>query len=176
MSTPQDRGPAGEVPPRPPLRGQALRGQAPHGGPARGLSRRQPPRDKARMAEAWLAVLDGLEISMYEAGGRFDLDPADVGGQYRAGRVMDGVQAVHDQAVRMLDALGYARHDETGVPFDPDRHRVVRVEPDSGAPAGTVVEVLRPGYGDGDEQLRPAAVVVAGGSAGGRLRIGGRLR
>jgi len=26
-----------------------------------------------------------------------------------------------------------------------------------------VVEVVRPGYGDGDGQLRPAAVVVAGG-------------
>lgn len=45
--------------------------------------------------------------------------------------------------------------------FDPERHEVVGVveQPDS-AP-GTVVEVLRPGYGEGSRQLRPAAVVVS---------------
>ena len=32
---------------------------------------------------------------------------------------------------------------------------------DPDAPPGTVVEVLRPGYGDGERQLRPAAVTVA---------------
>ena len=36
--------------------------------------------------------------------------------------------------------------------------------PDGDAPAGTVVQVVRPGYGEGTRQLRPAAVVVAGGS------------
>jgi molecular chaperone GrpE len=37
------------------------------------------------------------------------------------------------------------------------------VVPHGDIPAGTVAEVLRPGYGDGTRQLRPAGVVVAGG-------------
>jgi molecular chaperone GrpE len=124
-----------------------------------------PTRDKVLMAEAWLAVLDGLESTMHEAGGRVEAAPNDAGGRYRTARVLDGVRTIHEQAVDMMASLGYRRHDETGVPFDPNLHQVVRVEPDTEAPAGIVVEVLRPGYGDGQEQLRPAAVVVAGGSA-----------
>ena len=126
-----------------------------------------PTRDKVLMAEAWLAVLDGLESTMYEAGGRVDVEPNDAGGRYRRGRVLDGVRAVHDQAVDMMTSLGYRRHAETGVPFDPQLHEVVRVDPDTGQADGIVVEVLRPGYGEGEEQLRPASVVVAGGDGTG---------
>jgi len=78
-------------------------------------------------------------------------------------RVLDGVRAIHDQALDMIASLGFRRHDETGIPFDPGLHEVVRVEPYAEEPAGIVVEVVRPGYGEGDGQLRPAAVVVAGG-------------
>jgi molecular chaperone GrpE len=123
-----------------------------------------PTRDKVLMAEAWLAVLDGLETTMYEAGGRLEADPNDAGGRYRTARVLDEVRAIHEQAVDMMTSLGYRRHDEAGVPFDPNLHEVVRVEPDTEETAGIVLEVLRPGYGDGEELLRPAAVVVAGGS------------
>jgi molecular chaperone GrpE len=123
-----------------------------------------PTRDKVLMAEAWLAVLDGLETTMSEAGGRVEADPNDAGGRSRAARVLDEVRAIHDQAVDMMTSLGYRRHDETGVPFDPNLHEVVRVDPDTEERAGIVLEVLRPGYGDGEEQLRPASVVVAGGS------------
>ena len=50
---------------------------------------------------------------------------------------------------------GYPRHDEIGVPFDPARHEAVGVPwTNPSAAPGTVVEVLRPGYGDGE---RPAA-------------------
>jgi molecular chaperone GrpE len=38
---------------------------------------------------------------------------------------------------------------------------VVTVVDDPDAAPGTVVHVLRPGYGDGEAQLRPAAVAVA---------------
>ena len=69
---------------------------------------------------------------------------------------------MRDQAVALLAALGYPRNDETGVPFDPQIHEAVSVVPDDETP-GTVLQVLRPGYGNGTQQLRPAAVVVAGG-------------
>jgi len=54
-----------------------------------------------------------------------------------------------------------ARRDDVGVPFDPARHDAVAARSDPDAPAGTVLEVTRPGYGEGDHQLRPAQVVVA---------------
>ena len=45
--------------------------------------------------------------------------------------------------------------------FDPVRHDAVAVRDAAGAADGSVVEVIRPGYGEGDHQLRPAQVVVA---------------
>jgi molecular chaperone GrpE len=103
--------------------------------------------ERARVTSAWLPVLDNLELALQHAAG----DPASI---------VEGVRAVRDQAVNLLDSLGYTRHDETGVAFDPSRHEAISVLA-AQAPPGTVLEVLRAGYGDADRQLRPAAVVVA---------------
>lgn len=62
-----------------------------------------------------------------------------------------------------MASLGFPRRDETDVLFDPQLHEVVSIVSDGDRPAGTVVQVLRPGYGEGTRQLRPAAVVVSGG-------------
>lgn len=107
--------------------------------------------ERARVAAAWLPVVDNLELAL----GHADADPRSI---------VVGVRAVHDQAVRLLSALGYDRHEETGIPFDPVRHEAVGVVADPGTPPGTVVEVVRPGYGDPVRPLRPAAVVVADGA------------
>ncbi|MFK0043514.1 nucleotide exchange factor GrpE [Streptomyces sp. NPDC090741] len=104
--------------------------------------------ERSRTAAAFLPVLDNLELALTHAGA----DP---------GAIVEGIRAVRDQAVNVLELLGYPRHAETGVAFDPARHEVVGVVQDPDAPPGTVVEVLRPGYGDGERQLRPAAVIVA---------------
>jgi molecular chaperone GrpE len=61
----------------------------------------------------------------------------------------------------VLARLGYPRYEQVGVPFDPARHEAVQAVADADAPPGTVVEVLRPGYGREDHWLRPAAVAVA---------------
>jgi molecular chaperone GrpE len=105
--------------------------------------------EQARVATAWLSVVDSLDRALAHA---------DVLG----GPIVDDVRAVRDEAVALLAAMGYPRHDETGVAFDPLTHKAVGVRPAADAPAGTVVEVVRPGYGDRDGQLRPADVVVAG--------------
>lgn len=104
--------------------------------------------ERARVAAAWLPVLDSLDRALGHSDA--DEDP-----------VAAGVRAVRDQAVGVLSALGYPRHEEVGVPFDPVRHEVVSVVDEPSVAAGTVVEVLRPGYGDGPDQLRPAAVAVS---------------
>ena len=72
------------------------------------------------------------------------------------------MRAILDQAVQVLNNLGYPRDTETGVPFDPERHEVVNVTENGGSAPGTVLGVLRPGYGKGSQQLRPASVVVSG--------------
>jgi molecular chaperone GrpE len=70
------------------------------------------------------------------------------------------VRAVRDQAVETLTGLGFGRQDEVGETFDPSRHEAVATAPTDELPPGTVVDVVRPGYGEGERQLRPASVVV----------------
>jgi molecular chaperone GrpE len=104
--------------------------------------------ERAAVAAQFLPVLDNLELALAHA----DADPT---------TILEGLRAVRDEAIAVLDRLGYGRREQTGVPFDPAAHEVVTVVDDPDAPAGTVVRVLRPGYGDTENQLRPAAVAVA---------------
>ncbi|MYZ38267.1 MULTISPECIES: nucleotide exchange factor GrpE [unclassified Streptomyces] len=104
--------------------------------------------ERARTAAELLPVLDNLDLALSHA----RADPASV---------LQGVEAVRDQAVDVLERLGYPRQEEKGVPFDPSRHEVVGVVDDPDAEPGTVVNVLRPGYGLDDRQLRPMAVTVS---------------
>jgi molecular chaperone GrpE len=109
---------------------------------------RERTTERSRVAGAWLPIVDNLERAINHADDRSDA-------------VVEGVRSILDQALQVLEQLGYPRDAQSGVPFDPERHEVVGVvdQPDS-AP-GTVVEVIRPGYGKGSRQLRPAAVVVS---------------
>jgi molecular chaperone GrpE len=113
---------------------------------ARELSRERLA-ERTSTLRAWLPVLDNLELALEHAEG--DGHP-----------IVDGLRAVRDQAVELLARLGYPRQDEVGVPFDPYRHEVVGVVNDPEQEDGVVVRVVRPGYGEGEAQLRPAAVIV----------------
>ncbi|WP_410612436.1 nucleotide exchange factor GrpE [Amycolatopsis sp. lyj-109] len=104
--------------------------------------------ERARVAAAFLPVIDNLELALSHAGA----DPT---------AVVQGVLAIRDQAVQLLAGLGYGRDDESGVPFDPARHEVVAVDDDPHSEPHTVTRVVRPGYGTGAGQLRPTAVTVA---------------
>ncbi|WP_406181930.1 nucleotide exchange factor GrpE [Streptomyces canus] len=108
----------------------------------------QAAAERARTAAAFLPVIDNLELALSHAAA----DP---------GAIVEGVRAVRDQAVNVLERLGYPRQAESGVPFDPARHEVVGVVQEPDADPNTVVQVLRPGYGEAERQLRPAAVTVA---------------
>ncbi|MGW9048159.1 nucleotide exchange factor GrpE [Streptomyces lydicus] len=103
--------------------------------------------ERARTAAAWLPVVDNLDLALTHAGS----DPS---------AVVEGVKAVRDQAVDVLRRLGYPRYEETGVPFDPAVHEGVGTVDAPDAEPNTVVQVVRPGYGEGGRQLRPAAVLV----------------
>jgi molecular chaperone GrpE len=116
---------------------------------ARDLAREREG-ERARVASAFLPIVDTLERALEHA----EADPQSI---------IDGVRTMREQALAVLAGLGFRREDETGVPFDPARHEVVgTVEADvSGEPPGSVVTVVRPGYGAPGRQLRPAAVTVA---------------
>ena len=104
--------------------------------------------ERARVAGAFLPIVDDLERALTFASDASD--PLQV-----------GIDAVLKQAIHTFGQLGYPRIDQTGVPFDPREHEVVGVSRTSTVPAGTVVGVVRSGYGSPGQILRPAAVVVA---------------
>ncbi len=103
---------------------------------------------RAAVAREWLPVVDNLDRALAHS----TADPASI---------IDGIRAVRAQALEVLARLGFPRRDDRGAKFDPARHEAIASQPDSGAEDGSVVEVIRPAYGEGDHQLRPAQVVVA---------------
>ena len=109
---------------------------------------RERTSERSRVAGAWLPIVDNLERAIGHTAGQSDA-------------VVDGVRNILEQAVEVLEHLGYSRDTEAGIPFDPERHEVVGVIHHPESEPGTVVEIVRPGYGKGSSQLRPAAVVVS---------------
>jgi molecular chaperone GrpE len=104
--------------------------------------------ERSRVAAVWLPVVDNLERAISHA-------------DERSGALGEGVRTILSQATQVLEQLGYPPDSETGIPFDPQRHEVVGITDATDVPPGTVVEVTRPGYGVGAQQLRPAAVMVS---------------
>ncbi len=106
--------------------------------------------ERHRVCLAWLPIVDGLDATLERTGN--EDDPA----------VTIGVRSMRDQAVALLASLGFPRDDETGVPFDPERHEAAEQVDDPEVAPGTVVKVLRPGYGHApDRRLRPATVQIS---------------
>jgi len=103
---------------------------------------------RTQVARQWLPVVDNLERALEHAAA----DPR---------TIVEGIQAVRQQALGVLASLGFPRRDDTGATFDPAWHEAVAATYDPGVPAGTVVQVVRSGYGEPGRLLRPAQVVVA---------------
>ena len=104
--------------------------------------------ERVRVAREWLPVLDDLDLALDHA-------------ESDSRRIVDAVLAVRDHALAVMAGLGFPRRVDVGRAFDPGRHEAVATVVDSWAEPGTVVHVVRPGYGDEEHQLRPACVVVA---------------
>ncbi|CAO3417335.1 nucleotide exchange factor GrpE [Azospirillum endophyticum] len=80
-----------------------------------------------------------------------------------------GVEATERQLFAAFDRAGIKKLDPTGEPFDPNFHQVMFEIENTGKSAGTVVQVLQPGYTIHGRLLREAMVGVAkGGEAGGQ--------
>jgi molecular chaperone GrpE len=77
----------------------------------------------------------------------------------------DGIAATERQLDAALGKQQIQRIWPEGERFDSNFHQAMFEVPDSGKPAGTVVQVLQAGYKIHDRLLRPALVGVAKGAA-----------
>jgi molecular chaperone GrpE len=107
-------------------------------------------RAQAELIEKLVDALDDLARFAH-------VDPA----QTDARTIHDGVDMVERKFWKQLDAVGVTRIDQIGVPFDPNVHEAVTMQPAAAAAQDhTVGAVLQPGYKLGDALIRPARVVV----------------
>ena len=74
---------------------------------------------------------------------------------------VNGVRAVHEKFLRVLEAENVHPLESVGKPFDPSQHEAVGTVPADTHPNGTVVEEVQRGYRWGNDLLRSARVVVA---------------
>ncbi len=75
---------------------------------------------------------------------------------------IDGVKLIRSQLDAVLAGAGVKPIDQSNVPFDPNMHEAMMMQPATPeCAAGTVMNVLEPGYLLHEKVIRPAKVVVA---------------
>jgi molecular chaperone GrpE len=77
--------------------------------------------------------------------------------------LVEGVELTERDLQRALEKHGVRRIEPLGEKFDPHFHQAMLEVQDESVPAGTVAQVIQPGYAIGDRILRPALVAVAKG-------------
>jgi len=77
--------------------------------------------------------------------------------------LLAGVAATERELLAAFEKNGIKRLDPKGERFDHNFHQAIFEAENTGKPAGTIVEVLQPGYVLHDRLLRPAMVGVAKG-------------
>ena len=78
-----------------------------------------------------------------------------------ASGVLEGVELIQRELLRVLERAGVSRYSAVGVPFDPTRHEAVARVVSLEAKPDTVVSETLPGYALHGRVLRPALVAVA---------------
>jgi len=75
--------------------------------------------------------------------------------------VISGIEAMESALLRNFDKHGIQKILPMDQVFDPNFHEVMFETPGTGKPAGTIIQVIEPGYLIKDRLLRPARVGVA---------------
>ncbi|HEY6993376.1 MAG TPA: nucleotide exchange factor GrpE, partial [Xanthobacteraceae bacterium] len=70
--------------------------------------------------------------------------------------LLDGVELTERELLKVLEKHGVKKFDPLGEKFDPNLHQAMYEIPDPSQPAGTVAQVVQPGYMIGERVLRPA--------------------
>ena len=79
--------------------------------------------------------------------------------------LIDGLELTERELLKALEKNGVRQFTPRGEKFDPNVHQAMFEVPDPAVPAGSVVEVVQPGYMIGERVLRPALVGVSKGGA-----------
>ena len=77
--------------------------------------------------------------------------------------LIDGVELTERELLKALEKNGVRQFTPRGEKFDPNVHQAMFEVPDPSVPAGSVAEVVQPGYMIGERVLRPAMVGVSKG-------------
>jgi molecular chaperone GrpE len=77
--------------------------------------------------------------------------------------LIEGVELTERELLKALEKNGVRQFTPQGEKFDPNLHQAMFEIPDASVPAGSVVQVVQPGYMIGDRVLRPALVGVSKG-------------
>jgi molecular chaperone GrpE len=77
--------------------------------------------------------------------------------------LIEGVELTERELLKALEKNGVRQFTPQGERFDPNLHQAMFEIPDATVPAGSVVQVVQPGYMIGDRVLRPALVGVSKG-------------
>ncbi len=83
--------------------------------------------------------------------------------QNGAKALVDGVELTERELLKALEKNGIRQFTPQGEKFDPNLHQAMFEVPDAAVPAGSVVQVVQPGYMIGERVLRPALVGVSKG-------------
>ena len=75
--------------------------------------------------------------------------------------MIEGVELTERELLKAIEKHGVKKFSPEGEKFDPNVHQAMYEVPDPSVNAGTVVQVMQPGYMLGDRVLRPALVAVA---------------
>jgi len=73
----------------------------------------------------------------------------------------EGVELIERELLKILERHGAKRFDPHGAKFDPNFHQAIFEMCDANIPAGSVAQVIQPGYTIGERVLRPAMVAVS---------------
>ena len=112
----------------------------------------------AAFARDILAVADNMEraLGALDAELREKADAA-------TKALLDGVELTERELLKVLEKHGVKKFEPLDDKFDPNIHQAMYEVSDPSRPAGTVAQVIQPGYMIGERVLRPALVAVAKG-------------
>jgi molecular chaperone GrpE len=111
----------------------------------------------ASFARDVLSVADNIRRAL-------DAVPAEALANAQAMKVLvDGVELTERELLKALEKNGVRQFTPQGEKFDPNVHQAMYEVPDPSVPAGSIVQVMQPGYMIGERVLRPALVAVAKG-------------
>jgi molecular chaperone GrpE len=112
----------------------------------------------ASFARDVLGVADNMRRAL-------DAVPPDLRASAEAGMkaLVDGVELTERELLKALEKNGVRQFTPQGEKFDPNVHQAIYEVPDTSVPAGSIVQVVQPGYMIGERVLRPALVGVSKG-------------